>query len=179
MNIACIGWGSLIWQPKNLKIEKQWFKDGPMLPIEFNRKSDKGKGRITLIIDSFAQPVQTLWNRMTIDTLQNAVESLRSREKTSIGNINSITTTDRCENYVKATIQEWLISKKLDAAIWTALSYSEKNQRLNIEDVIEHLSNLNQEAQNLAEEYIRRAPRQINTEYRKKIEKAFGWFPID
>jgi hypothetical protein len=66
MKIACLGWGSLVWQPRELKIQNKWFSDGPLLPIEFTRKSDKGEGRITLIIDIKAMPVRSLWALMTI-----------------------------------------------------------------------------------------------------------------
>lgn len=37
--IAVIGWGSLIWCPKGLKIRDKWKNDGPKLPIEFARIS--------------------------------------------------------------------------------------------------------------------------------------------
>lgn len=50
MKIACLGWGSLIWNPGDLKIKTEdWFSGGPILPIEFVRIStDK---RVTLVID--------------------------------------------------------------------------------------------------------------------------------
>ena len=63
MKIACIGWGSLIWNSGVLKIRNKWYEDGPILPIEFSRISDDG--RVTLIIDKSGTPVRTLWALMT------------------------------------------------------------------------------------------------------------------
>lgn len=37
--IAIIGWGSLVWDPRDLPIESPWHDDGPELPIEFARIS--------------------------------------------------------------------------------------------------------------------------------------------
>src|SRR5690348_5301348 len=54
MKIACLGWGSLVWDPRALPIQREWFKDGPFAPIEFTRKSTDG--RITLVIDPSAHP---------------------------------------------------------------------------------------------------------------------------
>ena len=50
MKIAILGWGSLLWQPKDLQFDKEigWSKNGPMLPIEFARISKDG--RLTLVI---------------------------------------------------------------------------------------------------------------------------------
>lgn len=39
MKIVVLGWGSLIWNPGDLKINSEWQKDGPTLPIEFARVS--------------------------------------------------------------------------------------------------------------------------------------------
>lgn len=49
MKIVCLGWGSLVWRPESLKIQRQWFNDGPLLPIEFTRQSRDG--RLTLVIN--------------------------------------------------------------------------------------------------------------------------------
>jgi len=39
--IACIGWGSLIWDPRDLLVQREWFKDGALLPVEFARQAFK------------------------------------------------------------------------------------------------------------------------------------------
>ena len=49
MKIAILGWGSLIWNPRILKVAGDWTLDGPTLPIEFSRISDND--RLTLVID--------------------------------------------------------------------------------------------------------------------------------
>jgi hypothetical protein len=54
--IACIGWGSLIWDMRNLNVDGNWHADGPLLPIEFARQSRDG--RITLVIVQGFAPVR-------------------------------------------------------------------------------------------------------------------------
>ena len=43
------------------------------------------------------------------------------------------------------------------------------------EEILVYLSGLNGEKQQRAEEYIRRAPPQIRTPYRRAIKREFGW----
>jgi hypothetical protein len=48
MKIAVLGWGSLLWEQGVLRLASRWRTDGPWLPIEFARLSDRG--RLTLVI---------------------------------------------------------------------------------------------------------------------------------
>jgi len=183
MKIACIGWGSLIWRPENLLIRREWFKDGPFLKVEFARQSDNG--RITLVITRDANPLRTLWALMATDELNQAIESLRIREgigKEKIeGRISSVTKEEETTDEIKLSIKNWLINKELDAAIWTNLSPRINNQERvpSEDDVIAYLRSLDINKMAAAEEYIRRTPKQIDTDYRRRIEKEFGWTFID
>ncbi len=119
MKIACIGWGSLIWNPGNLKVQNKWFEDGPLLPIEFIRISDDK--RVTLVIDKMSKPVRTLWSLMTIYNLEDAIISLKEREGTKGDKIHSVKSDFIGDDKIKVIINEWIKSKRLDAAIWTGL----------------------------------------------------------
>lgn len=175
MRIACIGWGSLTWDPQELKVEKKWYDDGPILPVEFTRISDDD--RVTLVIDHYAAPQMTMWALISTQDLDEAIGSLIEREHTSLKNVHFITIDGTPQTSIEKVIQEWLLEKRLDAAIWTGLSYSKKtdSKRPPIDDIIDHLNRLTGEASERAKEYITKAPKQINTEYRREIENSLGW----
>ena len=89
MTIAIIGWGSLIWDPRDLPREGIWQDDGPELPIEFSRISVDA--RLTLVIDpADGSPVKTRYVLSPRTSLDDAIEDLRSREGTSRNGLDGL-----------------------------------------------------------------------------------------
>jgi hypothetical protein len=129
MRIACIGWGSLIYEPGELKIyktsnpEDSWCSEGPLLPIEFARHSSGN--RITLVLVPGAQTVKTLWNLFTVDALPDARESLREREKIPHHHaddwISDWDVRRQPSNSLEETVSEWARRLNLESAVWTNL----------------------------------------------------------
>lgn len=180
MKIACLGWGSLIWQPKSLLIRREWFSDGPFLPIEYARQSQDG--RLTLVITETAKPIRTLWALMATENLDTAKNSLLVREGIPIKNLNgsigSITSTEVTEDNVKLIIKEWANRQGLDAVIWTNLTakfQGTDKREPNLIEAIDYLKSLDVNARSHAEEYIRKTPKQIDTDFRRTFETEFGW----
>ena len=169
----------MIWDKRDLDIEEEWYKDGPLLPVEFTRISSNG--RVTLIIDQEAEPVQVLWAKMTMTDVKTARESLRVREDCSLNRIHWIDQGSAGENVVQEIIKHWIKVKGIDGAIWSGLSFSERTnyQRPTIEAIIEHLTALLGEIAHLAETYVRRTPVQVATVYRARIEEDLGWIPSE
>jgi len=121
--IACIGWGSLIWDRRNLDVDGRWRADGPALPVEFARQSSDG--RITLVIVQGFASVPTLWSAFNTRDLAEARESLRQRERIPRSRAGDLIADWRPgENRVSnpdATISAWGAGRDLEAAVWTNL----------------------------------------------------------
>ena len=188
--IACLGWGSLIWHPGGLPVRRPWFNDGPLLPIEFARQSDDK--RITLVIVPDASPevarVRSLWALMALGDLESAKQALADREARKEVKPNDIpkfvgfwSKAGTSGQGYAGNIGRWVFEKGLDAVVWTALPYGLKKERNRVpavDEVISRLKALSDEQKKRAEEYIRKAPRQIDTDYRRRIEMELGWSPI-
>jgi hypothetical protein len=187
MNIAFVGWGSLIWNPCGLKTTGSWKTDGPLLPVEFARISKNG--RLTLVLYPDAWDVQTLWVHAACSDLQEAIDNLAKREETSRNGIGFICIPDcnkRCivVPEISSRVKMWTRQKEFDAIVWTDLpSNFEKRTKMqfNENNVVKYLLELKRrdpEAYQRSEEYIRKAPDQIETKVRQRLRQEFGWKSI-
>ena len=183
MKIACLGWGSLIWDPRDLPVLSPWFNDGPLLPIEFARQSQDD--RITLVITPGFPYVRTLWALMNVENIDDARLRLAEREKIPSRNISKSigywSKTDNPSIEFVEDIGKWAVRMDLDAVVWTSLPpkfHGDPNVVPTVDDVIAFLKNLTPETKGAAEKYVRRAPAQVNTKYRRRIERELGWTPI-
>ena len=183
MKIAILGWGSLIWLPKDLKFDTNsgWKENGPVLPIEFARISKDG--RLTLVITPNGTEVPTLYAVSSFDSLNLAVLNLKKREGTNEKYIGSYMKSkdefSPIEFAYKDNIKNWIQTSDFDAVIWTNLP-----EKLNLENMtktekdpdgrINYLQNLKGSESALAEEYIRNTPKQIATKYKTQIIKTLG-----
>ncbi len=178
--IACLGWGSLIWDTRTLPIRRHWFEDGPLVCAEFLRKSSDG--RITLVLDESAQPVRSLWAIMDTRDPDEARTALRKRERIP---------EKREEDYVglwtpgseaPPTIPgmaAWAQARNIQAVVWTALPHKfydyDETKIATSDDIVAYLGSLTGSLRDEAERYIRRAPTQIDTLIRRAIEAKLGW----
>lgn len=178
LKIACLAWGSLVWNPRQLPIRREWFKDGPFAHVEFTRQSSDD--RMTLVIDPSARPVRVLWALMLPTDLQIAKEALRDREgitgTDSLSRIGSWEHRDTSPENIP-DLRRWAEDRGLDGAVWTALKprFGKEERSPSIDEVIGHLRGLSGTTRDHAKEYVARAPRQIDTDYRRQIEAALGW----
>lgn len=181
MRIACLGWGSLVWDPRELPVHGKWFEDGPFLPIEFARRSKDG--RLTLVlVPNYESKVRSLWTLFSIGTIVDAREALRQREGVLEENKDRdiaawSTGSPPPEDFPEIAI--WVADMNLDGVIWTALppKLTRKGEVPTADQAVEHLRNLPHEQRRYAERYVRMTPRQIDTPYRRRFESELGWTP--
>lgn len=182
MKIGILGWGSLVWDPRDLKIIGPWYHDGPNLPIEFARISQDG--RLTLVIKQNHQIVPTLYAVSSYTNLQSAISNLQEREgspsESNIGYFdfrNDLFYARPTNNFLREILIDWNNLKRLDAVIWSDFSPRFQNAiglPLNLENVISYLEGLPIGTKNEALKYITNTPAQIKTSFRQQIEQHFG-----
>lgn len=181
--IACLGWGSLVWDPNGLPVESGWHLDGPQLPIEFARVSKDG--RLTLVIIEGTPAVTVLWARLSVSSLDDAIHVLANREgvpQASIRHSIGFWSPARHSRHQHiGLIGTWARERELAAVVWTALKPGFSATRGVVptsQEVLAHLGSLDIEDTAGAEKYVRRAPAQVRTPYRTVIEQKFGWTPL-
>lgn len=175
MVIACLGWGSLIWDPRDLPVGGAWFEDGPLIRVEFSRQSNDG--RLTLVIIDSAPEVRSLWATLNSKTLIDARSALMKREGTSKEEyIASWSRGDEAPKTIPG-LPEWAAGRDITDVVWTALPsrFADAARAPTALEAVRYLDGLTDKGRDLAEEYIRRAPLQIDTPYRRAIVQELGW----
>jgi len=182
MKIAILGWGSLLWDPKDLQCATQFELTGPSLPIEFCRISKDH--RLTLIIDEdFGTLCQTYAATSAFTTLEEAMENLRLREGMfSVADVGFVElhSQERSRAAVKRhphvveSIADWALHAGYEAVIWTALdSHFEDRttEPFSVSAAMRYLEALEKGDTDVfarALTYIRRAPDATQTPVRER-----------
>lgn len=184
MRIAILGWGSLVWDPRELKIRKRWYRRGPELPIEFSRIS--GGGRVTLVIDpANGHLVRARFAFSTCATVAEAVQNLQEREGCPLRKIGSATVGEKLNEASFAMqqhpkqcrlIYDWAAKNKMDAVVWTALesNFSEPEKAgipFTPEAAATYIAGLKDDALKGALHYIGKAPAEVVTPVRMRVTR--------
>lgn len=181
-NIACLGWGSLVWDPRELPIRRHWFEDGPIIKVDFLRQSKDG--RLTLVLSEIGTAVRSLWALMDTNDTAVAKKALREREGIPEKYESSICVWEvgKSDPDRIPGLSEWATARSLDAVVWTGLGPQftrsggdTERQPPTIAEALQYLKSLEGNQRALAEKYIRRTPLQVDTAYRRAFEAEFGW----
>ncbi len=184
MRIAIIAWGSLIWDPRELPLDARWQNGGPRLPLEFSRVSKDG--RLTLVIDhDHGAVVDTYYAASPRVDLRDAIADLVAREGTTakrIGFVDSVRQAESAQERPEhalacAQVRSWLAATDFAAAIWTALGSnfeSSIGRPFTVENAIGYLEALPVSAREQALDYLRNAPREVDTPLRRRLVDL-GW----
>ena len=146
--------------------------------VEFVRES--ADRRITLVLEGSAPPSPSLWAIFHSKDVDAARAALQARERCGPGGVKEWSTGE-AEPRDIIGLAEWARARRIESVVWTALGpkFGGRDGVVpTIGQVIEHLSQLDDAARSNAERYIRRAPRQIDTPYRRQIEAALSWTPL-
>jgi hypothetical protein len=164
--IACLGWGSLIWDPQHLALASGLFNDGPTAPVEFSRQS--ANGRITLVLDPAAAPQTLLWAELSCRDLQSAKEALKKREGLTGRNWSQGIGVWQRGDPAPTPINDlpaWAEAHGIDAVIWAAFGpkFNNESKPPTVKELLDYLGLLRDEEQQRARQYVENTPVQINT----------------
>lgn len=177
MKIAILGWGSLIWNPDGLPHDGRWRMGGPTLPIEFSRISPDG--RLTLVVDPDHGPaVVTRWSLSPRDSIEPAVVDLATRERCrpdGIGYLDLGSGAHSRERFprqkdVDRIVRGWGDREGVEAVLWTALPATfeaRTGSPFSVQRGLDYLAGLSGPLRETALDYVRNAPREVDTPLRR------------
>ena len=151
-----------------------WKPDGPTVKVEFVRRSKDGS--LTLVLYATAEPVPSLWARMTVDNLNAAVKALKKREGTTDENIGRWSRGQADPKNIPG-LGVWAIGRDIKHVIWTALEpkFCDWPIALTKDQAVAYLRKLSEKGEDTkAKKYVRQTPQQIDTAYRRCIVRCLG-----
>src|SRR5690606_19129067 len=115
-----------------------------------------------------AKPVPSLWARLPETEVEHAAEALRRREKCAARDIGCWRKGTADPEMIPG-LSEWAAGHGLHAVVWAALppKFGEVKRTPSVDEVVNYLLSLEGATREAAERYIRFAPRQLNTRYRR------------
>ncbi len=186
MRIAVLGWGSLIWDPRDLMLAGAFEPTGPSLPLEFSRVSRDR--RLTLVIDEArGAPCTTYVAPSMFSDLDQAIDNLRLREgmpdRAGIGFVDihdgrRSDTAWRRHPRAVATIESWAMRSGYRAVIWTALASNfhepdGADAPFSIDAALAYLATLDGPHLGVALRYVRKAPPEIHSPLREAVDQRW------
>ena len=183
--IAILGWGSLLWDKSHREFDKHhgaWKFDGPVLKLEFSRKSLSRLNALTLVIDAIrGGACRVAYAVSKRRTVERALTDLQEREGTNRRNIGCVFSDGSRRQGRDAdsvdVILHWAQGASLDVVLWTDLpgDFGDVPKSKFAEAAVNHVQQLPTEAKALAAEYIWRAPEFVVTPLRTALQ-AEPWF---
>lgn len=186
MRIAVLGWGSLIWDKRDLMLAGPFEPVGPTLPLEFSRVSRDR--RLTLVIDEErGTACPTYVAPSTFSDLDEAIDNQRRREgmpgPAGVGFVDSRdrrrseTASQRHPRAVVA-IESWARRADYRAVIWTALASNfhepdAAGMPFSVEAALAYLAALDGPRLESALRYIRKAPPEIRSPLREAVDRRW------
>jgi len=171
-----------VWDKRTLPTLTPWFQNGPFLPLEFARQSSDD--RLTLVIAaSYAVCSRSLWTVLSVESPEQARHVLGEREGVQGTNLSKHIAVWPCEGSedpIQKRVGAWARELRLSAVVWTALPprFNGAERVPALDEALAYLKGLPDTSQRKAERYVRMAPVQIDTPYRRRFEEALGWTPV-
>lgn len=186
MNIAIIGYGSLIWDLDDLEahVAGPWQRGaGPCLPVEFARISPKRKQALVLVVDDAAEaPSPTSVIASARAQLDDAVTDLARRERCPPEKLGIAVKGGRHRigrsAPAMAAVEAWLANSLFDAVVWTELDGNFTHitgETFSLIAAEAYLRTLAGESLAEAWRYIEYAPEETDTPLRRHMRAQNWW----
>ncbi len=174
MGVTCLGRGSLIRGPRERPVRRYRFDNGPPVPVELARQSRDG--RVALAVGPSARPLRALGARMDPECLEDARRAPARREGTGRKRIGFRSPPPRSsaspERSGTKAIAERAGARGLAGTVRTALrpEFRGCGRAPRGDEGRERLRGPTGARRDSAERCLRRTPRPVGTECRRRIE---------